>query len=282
VITVLIPTNSGVFVAITIDIEKTLYSKNRSFQLKSCFASHHKRVVLFGPSGSGKTLTLQSIAGLLQPDQGSINIDGRVLFDTTKRINVPTRQRRIGYLFQDYALFPHLNVRQNVEFGLKKMGCRLSDKACQRVDEMLTRLDIEAIESNMPAQISGGQRQRVALARILIMQPDLLLLDEPFSALDQPLKIRMRQALLRVLDGFDIPLVMVTHDPREVELFAQTVVIFHQGRACRVLAMDEIHKDSRRTHEILCEHFSDDNQKTKKQPLIFGPASPSPLWTRTG
>ena len=269
--------------AICIDIEKTMYSKKRSFKLKSCFASNHKRVVLFGPSGSGKTLTLQSIAGLLQPDQGTIDIDGRLLFDAKSKINVPTRQRRIGYLFQDYALFPHLTVRQNVEFGLKKGGRRLSDRARQCVDEMLHKLGIETIAANMPAQISGGQKQRVALARILVMQPALLLLDEPFSALDQPLKIRMRKTLLRVLETFDIPLIMVTHDPQEVELFAQTVIIFNEGCACRILAMEDIREDSRSTHDILCEHFTDGCCKGKQPTFTFGgPAPGHSVWTPMG
>ena len=148
--------------------------------------------VLFGYSGAGKSLTLQLIAGLLKPDAGRITANGDVLFDSQKRINVPPQRRSLGYVFQDLALFPHMTVRQNIAYGATGLprGARQ-----ERVGEMLEVFHLEDLADKPPAEISGGQKQRVALARALIRRPQALLLDEPFSALDNPLRREMRQFL---------------------------------------------------------------------------------------
>ncbi len=220
---------------ITVNISKSFKSAARGFQLTAEFATTDTRVVLFGPSGSGKTLTLRAIAGLMRPDTGSITVDGRVLVDTANHVFVPPRARNIGYLFQDYALFPHLTVRQNVGFGLTRLFGRLSKENADRVAQIMDLFGITSLAEVMPARISGGQRQRVALARALVGDPKALLLDEPFSALDVPLRQRLRVELAGILNRLDIPLVMVTHDPADVSFFGGDVVSYADGKVQEIL-----------------------------------------------
>lgn len=216
---------------IKVVLEKSLESRTRQFKLEAAFTSEEQCVVLFGPSGSGKTLTLQSIAGLVAPDAGSIALNGRVLFDSHLGVNIPSRHRKIGYLFQDYALFPHLTVLENVGFGLKQhWQWRLSRDDRRQVMEFLELFEIPQLAQSFPSNISGGQKQRVALARALIQKPDLLLLDEPFAALDTLLRVKLREELARIRSAFDVPVIMVTHDPEDIRAFAQTLVIFEIGR----------------------------------------------------
>jgi molybdate transport system ATP-binding protein len=215
---------------IQVAVEKIMESRARHFELDAAFSSQEQCIVLFGPSGSGKTLTLQSIAGLVSPDAGKIALNGRVLFDSQNGVNVPSRQRRIGYLFQDYALFPHLTVLENVGFGLKKnWHCRLSPEDRRQVIDFLELFEIPQLAHSFPADISGGQKQRVALARALIRKPELLLLDEPFAALDTLLRVKLREELVKIQGTFDIPVVMVTHDPEDIRAFAETLVIYEIG-----------------------------------------------------
>ncbi|MHC1788455.1 ABC transporter ATP-binding protein [Solidesulfovibrio sp.] len=215
---------------ITVDIQKSYCCGGREFHLDATFAATGNRVVLFGPSGSGKTLTLRALAGLLRPEGGSISVDGRVFFNAGAGVFVPPRDRGIGYVFQDYALFPHLTVRQNVAFGLTPLFGRLSREAAGRVEAMLELFGIAPLAKLRPARISGGQRQRVALARALACEPRALLLDEPFSALDIPLRQKVRAELAGILSRLDIPLVMVTHDPADVAFFGGDVVRYGEGR----------------------------------------------------
>ncbi|MFU2208554.1 ABC transporter ATP-binding protein [Solidesulfovibrio sp. C21] len=220
---------------ITVNITKSYKSAQRDFHLQSEFATTGNRVVLFGPSGSGKTLTLRAIAGLMRPDAGTITVDGRVLVDTAAREFVPPRSRNIGYLFQDYALFPHLTVRQNVGFGLKRLFGRMSQENTERVTQIMDLFGIIPLAEVRPSRISGGQRQRVALARALVGDPKALLLDEPFSALDVPLRQRLRVELAGILNRLDIPLVMVTHDPADVVFFGGDVVHYAEGKVKEIL-----------------------------------------------
>ncbi|AOJ73072.1 MULTISPECIES: ATP-binding cassette domain-containing protein [Burkholderia] len=217
--------------SLVVDIRKTLVTPERRFTLDVSFASTAQRIVLFGPSGAGKSLTLQAIAGLLAPDQGTISIGGDTLFDDARGIDVPTQARRVAYLFQDYALFPHLNVRQNLAFGLKR-GWR-NPRAKELPDDAaywLRAFELEALAGHYPAQLSGGQKQRVALARALIAQPRILLLDEPFSALDVAMRQRMRRELTDLQMRLDIPMVLITHDPDDVAAFGDQVVRLQEGR----------------------------------------------------
>ncbi|MFZ5775888.1 MAG: ATP-binding cassette domain-containing protein [Thermodesulfobacteriota bacterium] len=218
-----------------VDIRKSLHSRERRFDLAATFASTDDLTVIFGPSGSGKSLTIQAIAGLITPDHGRVAVDGRVLYDHDASLNLPTRLRRVGYLFQDYALFPHLSVRDNIAYPLKKAWqWSAPSKARRETEAIMESFEIAALADNRPHELSGGQKQRVALARALINHPSILLLDEPFSALDAPLRQRMRLELLEIRKRFAVPLVVITHDPADVEVFGDTLVVFEQGRVAEV------------------------------------------------
>nr|MCA8837509.1 ATP-binding cassette domain-containing protein [Pseudomonadota bacterium] len=160
-------------------LEIALQKRFDTFQLDIMFAAQDGIIVLFGPSGSGKSLTLQAVAGTMQPDSGSITLDGQPVFDSRNRINVPPQQRRVGYVPQNYALFPHLTVMDNIGFGLTQLSRR---ERSQRVTEFVELFGLQALVTHRPRQLSGGQQQRVALARALAIRPRILLLDEPFAA----------------------------------------------------------------------------------------------------
>ncbi|MFA5110224.1 MAG: ATP-binding cassette domain-containing protein [Desulfobaccales bacterium] len=224
---------------IQIDIKKRLWSEQRVFNLEVAFASDQDIVVLFGPSGAGKSLTLQAIAGLTTPDAGRILVGERVLFDAVQNIRVPARDRDVGYVFQDYALFPHLTVARNVSFGLKKGWPWYLPRGDRLVlEEVLDIFELTSLRDSLPRDLSGGQRQRVALARALIRRPSLLLLDEPFSALDALLRAKMRRELLKVQARFKVPVILITHDPEDVAALAQTVVVYDAGRIRQVMPLE--------------------------------------------
>jgi molybdate transport system ATP-binding protein len=220
--------------SIHIQISRRMVSGDRHFQLDAAFTSSSKRIALFGPSGAGKSLTLRAVAGLLRPDAGRIEINGRVLFDSQAGICLPAQARRVAYLFQDYALFPHLTVAQNIAFGLRR-GWRnpprreVGPEAKRWVDAF----ELGAIVGSYPGEISGGQKQRVALARALMLQPDILLLDEPFSALDAHLRGRMRQELSALQRQLDVPMLLITHDPADVDALADEVFEVRDGKVGR-------------------------------------------------
>jgi molybdate transport system ATP-binding protein len=220
---------------ILVDIKKQLYSRRSAFFLEVCFSSDADFVVLFGPSGAGKSLTLRAIAGLMTPDWGRIALGDRTLLDTEKKIDVPARFRDIGYVPQDYALFPHLSVAENVGFGLKKpWHWRLAQRDRRRVEEVLEIFELRELHHSLPRELSGGQQQRVALARALIRHPRLLLLDEPFAALDTTLRGRMRLELLKIQAIFQIPVILITHDPEDVAALSQTLVVYETGRITKI------------------------------------------------
>ena len=222
-----------------VDIEKTLRGGDTEFRLDVSFTAEDDRLVIFGPSGSGKSITMQCIAGLVSPDQGVIEVNGRVLFDSASGINVPTQRRRIGYVFQDYALFPHLNIVDNVGFGLRGgILNTLGHTHQSEVAAQLAQFEIGHLAKHYPRQLSGGQRQRVALARALMRRPDLLLLDEPLSALDPLLRDRVRKELLAIREKFQVPMILITHDPSDVESLAQNLVLFDHGKISGVMKVD--------------------------------------------
>jgi molybdate transport system ATP-binding protein len=192
---------------------------------------------LFGPSGAGKTLTLQCLAGLVRPDAGRIVVDGQVLFDSAAGVDVAPQRRHVGYVFQGYALFPHLSVRDNVGFGLRERG-RVERR--RREDEVLARLGLETLAERRPRELSGGQRQRVALGRALATDPALLLLDEPLSALDLPLRHALRDDLREVLTGWGIAAVLVTHDLTEAYRLGDRIVVYEEGRVIQAAPRAEL------------------------------------------
>jgi molybdate transport system ATP-binding protein len=216
---------------LNVEIRKTFESAERRFTLDVAFTATTQRVVLFGPSGAGKSLTLQAIAGLLRPDEGAITLHGNPLFHSALGVDLKPQARKIAYLFQDYALFPHLNVRQNIGFGLQQGWFNPRSRATHaQVDYWLDALELRSVAGNHPVQLSGGQKQRVALARALVARPQLLLLDEPFSALDSTLRQRMRLELSELQTRLDIPMVLITHDPDDVAAFGDQVVQIGDGR----------------------------------------------------
>jgi len=221
---------------IEVQIRKTLRSAAREFHLDVDFTCVDDLNVIFGASGSGKSVTLRAIAGLERPDGGRIAVNGAVLFDSQRGINVPARLRSVGYVFQDYALFPHLTVEQNIAFPLSRWWWpRPSADVAKRVRDLMDIFEIGSLAQSYPWQISGGQRQRVGLARTLIRKPAVLLLDEPFAALDPLLRIRMRQELLNTQWLFKVPMLVITHDPQDVAALAENLVILHKGRAVRTV-----------------------------------------------
>jgi molybdate transport system ATP-binding protein len=192
---------------------------------------------LFGPSGAGKTLTLQCLAGLVRPDAGRIVLGDDVLFDAAAGIDVAPQRRRVGYVFQGYALFPHLTVRGNVGFGLRgraRAGRR------RREEEVLARLGLEPYAERYPRELSGGQRQRVALGRALATDPALLLLDEPLSALDLPLRQALRDELGAILADWGIAAVLVTHDLTEAYRLGDRIVVYEEGRVIQAAPRAEL------------------------------------------
>jgi len=223
-----------------VDIVKTVSSsERRSFRLGVRFHAQARRTVIYGPSGAGKSLTLQALAGLLRPDSGRIVFDGDVLFDRDARIDVPARLRDFGYLFQDYALFPKLNVRQNIAFGLQS-GLRnpSAQVGGAAVERWLQAFELVEVAAQRPDELSGGQRQRTALARALVHSPRALLLDEPFSALDPALRLRMRKELDELLNRIDIPVVMITHDPEDLEWFGDEALYLRDGQISERLPLE--------------------------------------------
>lgn len=220
-----------------LSLQKTLRQGDSRFDLDLRLQSSAQRVVLFGPSGAGKTLTLKMVAGILAPDRGRIAVAGRVLFDSERGIRTSAQQRHLAYMFQDYALFPHLTVRQNVAFAVRQ-GLRnpAKQEASEDVDRWLASFGLHAVAGHYPHQISGGQRQRTALARALVSRPAALLLDEPFAALDKGLRQRLREELKALQSELRLPMLLITHDDEDVQCLAQHVVCLDAGRVVETSA----------------------------------------------
>ncbi|HEY3178562.1 MAG TPA: ATP-binding cassette domain-containing protein [Casimicrobiaceae bacterium] len=226
---------------IDVDIAKHVRAAGRQFDLAIKFSADTTRLALYGPSGAGKTLTLQMLAGLVRPDKGRIIVDDHTWFDAHQRVDVPPRGRRIGYVFQDYALFPHWTVAQNVSSAFARGWPRsMSASQSRRVERMLISFDLADIRDSYPSQISGGQRQRTAVARALVDRPRILMLDEPFAALDGMLKNRLRAELLAIQDHYDIPMILITHDPDDLTACADVVVSLDGGHVVAVAAGDRL------------------------------------------
>jgi molybdate transport system ATP-binding protein len=206
-----------------VDVAKQL----GEFFIEASFASEGRVTGLFGASGAGKTSLINMIAGLLRPDHGTIAIDGEMLDDTAVRLHIPAHRRRIGYVFQDARLFPHLDVRQNLDYGRRMNGLAPDPVNQARIVDLL---DIGMLLDRRPGQLSGGERQRIALGRALLAQPRLLLLDEPLGSLDEERKAEILPYLVRLRDEANVPMVYVSHDADEMRQLATQVVMLKRGR----------------------------------------------------
>lgn len=210
--------NMGLYV----DIEK----KFSGFNLNVKFHTRDNIIGLLGASGSGKSMTLRCIAGLETPHKGKIMLDEKVLYDGEKKINVKSGRRRSGFLFQNYALFPNMTVSQNIGFGLSRMS---ADEKMKIINEKINMMDFQGLENRFPSQLSGGQQQRVAIARAMAIDPEILLLDEPFSALDSHLRNKMEEKLKEVLSSYKGTTVFVSHNRDEIYRICKNIVIMDNG-----------------------------------------------------
>jgi len=208
-------------------LDINITKKLPGFELKVNFKAENYILGFLGASGSGKSMTLRCIAGIETPDSGRIVLNGRVLFDSQKRINMPIRKRKVGFLFQNYALFPNMTVEQNIGFGLIKSISKV-EKA-SKIKKKIIDLQLTGMEKRYPYQLSGGQQQRVALARALVVDPEILLLDEPFSALDEHLRSRMILRLMDDLKDFRGTSIFVTHNMEEAYQLCNNIIIIAGG-----------------------------------------------------
>jgi molybdate transport system ATP-binding protein len=217
--------------ALIVDIEKKL----GQFHLQSRFEATGNTVAILGASGCGKSMTLRCIAGVETPDRGRIELDGRVLFDSNKNINLPARKRRVGYLFQDFALFPNMTVEQNIACGIPVER----DKEAV-VREKISAFFLGGLEKQFPSQLSGGQKQRVAIARMLASEPALIMLDEPFSSLDSFLKWQLEQEILSLKESFLGSMLFVSHNRDEVYRLCESVVVMENGKTQEHMSKHEL------------------------------------------
>lgn len=222
--------------SLEIKIQKTLWDGKRTFFLDLEFSFQKDFLLIYGPSGAGKSLTLKTIAGLIRPDHGRISLYKNVFFDEEQKVDLSAQRRNVGYLPQGYSLFPHLTVRKNIEFPLRRIfPSRIKNKDRDRIEEILELFEIRDLSESYPINLSGGQKQRVALARALVKPPDLLLLDEPFAALDSELKDKMRSELKKIQKLYRIPILIVSHDRNDSSFFSGESLTIENGKVFKKL-----------------------------------------------
>ena len=234
-----------------------IFKKFAGFSLKVDFESDAKNIALLGPSGSGKSLTLKCIAGIIKPDQGYIELNGKVLFNSENRINLPPQKRGVGYLFQSYALFPNMTVRKNILAGLHNVKDK--DKKEAQLYKYASLLKINDVLDNYPHEISGGQAQRTALARILVSSPKILLLDEPFSALDAFLRNKLQMELKDLLAQYQGQSILVSHDRDEAYILSDEIVLIDGGSIIIQKDTKELFKEPEYVKAAIltgCKNFS--------------------------
>ena len=218
------------------DLEKTFHFRGKpDFHLQATDSMGQELTVLFGPSGSGKSTLLNILAGILKADRGYAALNGKTLFDSARRIDLRLRERNLGYVFQDLALFPHLSVFDNIAYGIPN-----GTPKGPRVREIISQFGLEGQEGKFPPQLSGGQRQRVAISRTLAAEPSLVMMDEPLSALDEPTRERILWDISAVKDRFAIPMLYVTHNLREAYSLADRVVVIDQGKVIETGSKDSV------------------------------------------
>lgn len=226
------------------DIEVQITKRLGDFTLEIDFQGHSKRIGILGASGCGKSMTLKSIAGIETPDAGRIRIGDKVLFDSHKKINITPQKRRVGYLFQNYALFPTMTVEQNIAAGLS--GTKAAK--AERVREMVEKFRLSGLEKRLPGELSGGQQQRVALARIMAYEPEVILLDEPYAALDMFLRDRLQKKMAEMLADYPGIVIMVSHSRDELYRFSEELLLIEEGEAVVYGRTKGIFK-----HPVYCE-----------------------------
>jgi len=214
-----------------------LKKKVNGFSLDVAWEIGDELAVLFGYSGSGKSMTLQMIAGLIRPDEGVVRADSKIFFDSASGVDTPPQARTFGYVFQDLALFPHMTVMKNILFGAPDAP---KQEKLSRAQEMIEAFKLVGLENRYPCEISGGQKQRVAFARALIRHPEVLLLDEPFSALDKPLRVEMRRFLQEIRMQFSIPVILVTHDFDEAAFLAEKIIVYSHGKVAQIGSLTQV------------------------------------------
>jgi ABC-type sulfate/molybdate transport systems ATPase subunit len=227
--------NEAGLMALEVQFEKRL----GGFTLAPDFSCDAQLAIL-GPSGAGKSMTLRCIAGLERPDRGSIRLNGKTLFDSDARIDIPARERGVGLLFQNYALFPHLTVAENIEFGLQNAS---SEERERRAQKHIANVHLQGLERRLPRELSGGEQQRAALARALAIDPQALLLDEPLSALDTYLRSKIEQQLIGTLAQFGRPALYVTHNIDEAYRIAARMVVLSKGKVVASGTREEVFRD---------------------------------------
>ncbi|MGH9470261.1 MAG: sulfate/molybdate ABC transporter ATP-binding protein [Terriglobia bacterium] len=238
------------------ELQVELQREVRGFRLEVAFQAGEKTLGILGPSGSGKSMTLRAIAGLETGVEGRIALNGRALFDSKRGVCLPSRKRRVGFLLQDYALFPHMTVAQNVAFGLRELPTAAARK---RVEENLARVQLAGLRRRYPRQLSGGEQQRAALARALATDPEILLLDEPLSALDVHLRSQMEALLVETLAAFRGVSLYVTHNLEEAYRISEQIVVMSRGRQAAFGSKEEIfrHPSTFTVAQVTgCKNFS--------------------------
>jgi molybdate transport system ATP-binding protein len=214
------------------------------FEVDVRFQAKPGITILFGPSGAGKSTTLSMIAGILRPDAGDIRLGDAAWFDSKAQVNVPIQKRKVGFVFQSLALFPHLTAAENVAYGLPRGLTR--GEIGERVAAMLDRLKVAHVATRKPPTFSGGEAQRVALARAFAIEPAILLLDEPFSALDRPLRRELHADVRKMVDSLSLPTILITHHPNEARALGDSVVMLHAGKVTGVGSVAEMLPDGPR------------------------------------
>ncbi len=215
---------------LAVEIEKSF----QGFSLKVDFNIKNEVLVIVGPSGSGKSTILNCISGIIQPDKGKISIQDEVVFDSDCHKNLPVENRKLGHVFQSYALFPHMTVEKNIMYGLKNHENTMTD---QEVDCLIEKFGIKHLLQKRPQQLSGGEKQRVALARSLVIKPNLLLLDEPFAALDQETKEKLYEEFLEIKKEWNIPILLITHDEFEANYLGDKTIKLYGGSLVEKVAV---------------------------------------------
>ena len=225
-----------------VDIEKRL----DKYTLKARFDVDGDITALFGASGAGKSMTLKCIAGIEKPDRGVIQLNGRTLFDSSKKINLPPQKRKVGYLFQEYALFPNMTAIENIKAGMRSLP---KDEREQKAEELIQRFRLNGLENKRPSTLSGGEKQRVALARIFASKPEVILLDEPFASLDVLLKSELIPYIRDIISGFSGETLLVSHDADEVLSMCRKVVPISDGLTDDTIDIDTYRERMKEIYE---------------------------------